>query len=307
MLTYQSFHSLPIGVKLGSLLSVLRPLCWGAADILRASARGEQPPYGYPQVLDVQTGSEGPVSTADRSVSQWLLDGLKTAFPYANWILLSEETVKTQAVTDQPLATEWLWIIDPLDGTCDFLQGTGEYAMHLALVHGQRPVFGAVLLPEVSELWLGIVGKATWCEDRDGRCKPVTLSTRQGLSEMILVVSRNHYDKRLEKLITSLGPKDMSFAGSVGYKVAAILRGDADLYISLSGHSAPKDWDMAAPEAILLAAGGRFTHADGRQLRYNSGDIRQAGCLVASHGICHSMLLEVTTSAMAAIDPGFQL
>ncbi|NDC36416.1 MAG: 3'(2'),5'-bisphosphate nucleotidase CysQ, partial [Synechococcaceae bacterium WB9_2_112] len=68
---------------------------------------------------------------------------------------------------------------------------------------------------------------------------------------------------------------------------------------------APKDWDMAAPEAVLLAAGGAFSHADGRPLSYNDGDIRQAGCLIASHGPSHGELCAKAAAAMAAIDPGF--
>jgi 3'(2'), 5'-bisphosphate nucleotidase len=87
--------------------------------------------------------------------------------------------------------------------------------------------------------------------------------------------------------------------------VATILRGQTDLYISLSGRSAPKDWDMAAPHAVLEAAGGAFTHADGAPLLYNTGDIRQAGCLIASHGASHAELCQRATTAMATIDPGF--
>ena len=76
---------------------------------------------------------------------------------------------------------------------------------------------------------------------------------------------------------------------------------------ALSGRSAPKDWDMAAPEAVLRAAGGAFSHADGRSLTYNSGDVRQAGCLIASHGPAHAELCERAAAAMAVIDPGFDL
>jgi len=129
-----------------SLLAELRRLAWGAADILRAYARGEQPPYGFPPAMSVDHGGEGPVSAADLAVNRWLLDGLAGAFPDAGWTLLSEETAAEVLVPGQPLDADWLWILDPLDGTKDFLQGTGEYAVHLALVHGQRPVLGVVLL-----------------------------------------------------------------------------------------------------------------------------------------------------------------
>jgi 3'(2'), 5'-bisphosphate nucleotidase len=256
------------------------------------------------------------VSAADLAVNQWLLEGLAAAFPNAPWTLLSEETAKEQLTPGQPLAAEWLWILDPLDGTKDFLQGTGEYAVHLALARHGEPVLGVVLLPEMEELWFGLLadgagaagaaGRA-WCENRSGDRRPASLSPRRELGELVLVASRNHRDQRLEQLLVALALGDTRAIGSVGGKVATILRGETDLYISLSGKSAPKDWDMAAPEAVLRAAGGAFSHADGRALRYNDGDIRQAGCLIASHGASHRELCERAAAAMATIDPGFQV
>jgi 3'(2'), 5'-bisphosphate nucleotidase len=127
------------------------------------------------------------------------------------------------------------------------------------------------------------------------------------LAELIPVTSRSHRDDRLEELMGCLGVAQGLARGSVGGKIGAILRGETDLYISLSGRTAPKDWDMAAPEAVLLAAGGAFSHADGRPLLYNSGDSRQAGCLIASHGKAHQALCEAASAAMACIDPAFPL
>ena len=296
----------PTGISTDALLAELRRLCWGAADILLAYGRGEQPPYGFPKALSVDEGGEGPVSAADLAVNQWLLDGLNQAFPSAPWTLLSEETAKEQLTPGQPLDAEWLWILDPLDGTKDFLQGTGEYAVHLALAHRGEPVLGVVLLPVLEELWFGLVPEArAWCEDRSGQQRPARLSSRHALGELVLVASRNHRDQRLEQLLAALALGDTKAIGSVGGKVATILRGETDLYISLSGNSAPKDWDMAAPEAVLRAAGGAFTHADGRALSYNDGDVLQAGCLIASHGAAHLQLCERAAAAMATIDPGF--
>ena len=296
----------PPGIEEKQLLADLRRLCWGAADILLAYGRGEQPPYGFPKALSVDEGGEGPVSAADLAVNQWLLDGLAQAYPDAGWTLLSEETAKEQLTAGEPLDAEWLWILDPLDGTKDFLQGTGEYAVHLALVHRGEAVLGVVLQPLLEDLWFGLVpeGRA-WRENRAGEQQPAQLSRRQALSEMVLVTSRNHRDQRLEQLLEALALGDTKAIGSVGGKVATILRGETDVYISLSGKSAPKDWDMAAPEAVLKAAGGAFTHADGAPLRYNTGDVRQAGCLIASHGVSHQELCEKAAAAMARIDPGF--
>jgi len=121
----------------------------------------------------------------------------------------------------------------------------------------------------------------------------------------VLVASRSHRDERLERLVKALELADARAVGSVGGKVATILRGETDLYVSLSGRSAPKDWDMAAPEAVLRAAGGAFSHADGRPLSYDTGDVRQAGCLIASHGPAHAELCRRAVEAMGEIDPGF--
>ena len=153
----------------------------------------------------------------------------------------------------------------------------------------------------------GLAGSAgeAWCESRAGVRSPVRFSGRRALGELVRVASRNHRDQRLEQLLAALALGDTKAIGSVGGKVATILRGETDLYISLSGKSAPKDWDMAAPEAVLRAAGGAFSHADGRALAYNSGDVRQAGCLIASHGLAHAELCEKAADAMAVIDPGF--
>jgi 3'(2'), 5'-bisphosphate nucleotidase len=298
--------ALPAGVRLEVLLAELRRLCWGAADILRAYARGEAPPHGFPPALSVAEGGEGPVSAADLAVNRWLLDGLAAAFPEAGWTLLSEETAGEQLRAGEPLDADWLWILDPLDGTKDFLQGTGEYAVHLALVRGRRPVLGVVLLPEPEELWFGLpAGGEAWRENRSGERFAPALSGRRQCGELVLVASRSHRDERLERLVAALELGDTRAIGSVGGKVATILRGESDLYVSLSGRSAPKDWDMAAPEAVLLAAGGAFSHADGRPLSYNTGDVRQAGCLIASHGPAHAELCRRAAAAMAVIDPGF--
>ena len=87
--------------------------------------------------------------------------------------------------------------------------------------------------------------------------------------------------------------------GSVGCKVASILRGESDVYISLSGKTSPKDWDMAAPQAIIEAAGGEFTHADVRPLTYQKPDYSQRGCLIASHGKCHKQICKKSMEYLA--------
>tara|TARA_Y100001968_G_scaffold90405_1_gene81354 strand:+ start:1415 stop:2341 length:927 start_codon:yes stop_codon:yes gene_type:complete len=295
--------SLPDGVELKELLNKLRPLCWDAADILMAYARNEQPPHGFSKSLNIKEYKSGPVSAADLAVNTWLIEGLNTNFPYANWTVLSEETAKENDHKDISHIKEWIWILDPLDGTKDFIQGTGEYAVHLALVKDCRPYLGVVLIPEREELWFGIIGNGTWCENRIGERTSVKFSNRNKLKEMILVSSRSHRNKTLEKLIDRLDIASQKSVGSIGCKIGTILRGETDIYLSLSGETAPKDWDMAAPEALLLAAGGQFTHADLRPLIYSSRDFSQGGCLIATHGKKHSYLCKEIMNELSDIDP----
>ena len=283
---------LPQGVDFQNLLERLRVLAWGAADILMAYARDEKPPYGFSKPLNVEDSGDGPVSAADLAVNTWLLNGFQSSFPSANWHILSEENVKDDFKKDLPFKHEWMWIIDPLDGTKDFLKGSGEYAVHLGLVHNNKPILGVVLIPECEELWFGVMGSGTWYEDRMGNKNFPSFSGRIKNNEMILVASRSHRDENLEKLIARMQFLETKAIGSIGCKICSILKGESDIYISLSGKTAPKDWDLAGPEAVLRAAGGEFTHANQQELLYNQSDFAQHGCLIATHGKVHSLLCQ---------------
>ncbi len=282
----------PEDVELTTLLDDLRNLSWAAADVLIAYARGEKPPYGFPKSLTVEEGGDGPVSAADMAVNELLISGLKNNFPYKEWDILSEETSKEKTSQGSYYKKDWCWIIDPLDGTKDFLQGSENYAVHIALVYKKKPTIGIVLIPEKNELWIGIIGNGAWCEDRDGNKKKIAFSERLEIPELILVSSKNHQQSKLQKLISSFCFADTKKIGSVGCKVASILRGESDVYISLSGKTSPKDWDMAAPHALLEAAGGVFSHVDGTKLIYQKQTFDQSGCLIASHGKSHEQICQ---------------
>ena len=179
---------------------------------------------------------------------------------------------------------KWLWVLDPLDGTKDFIQGTKNYALHLSLNYKHKPSIGIVLIPEKNELWVSN-GKEVWCEDKNGLKKKPKLSQNINLSEMTLVTSKNHNNEILKKLIEKINFKKIVVMGSIGCKITSILRGESDLYLCLSlpGKSAPKDWDFAAPAALLKAAGGAITYLDNKELVYNQPKFEQKGIIVASN------------------------
>ncbi len=294
---------LPEGVDLKNLLEVLRSFSWGASDILKAYARGEQPPFGYSKSFSVQDADKGPVTSADLAVNNWLINGFRSEFPAVDWLVITEESISQKIYTDSELTSKWVWMIDPLDGTKDFIQGTGDYAMHIGLLYEGTPILGLVLIPEMDELWIGGIGLGSWCENQKGARREVFFGSRNELHEMILISSRNHRDNNFERLIEGINLGARKIKGSVGCKVVSILKGEADFYVSLSGETAPKDWDMAAPQAVLISAGGFFTHVDETALVYKTHNFAQKGCLIASNGKHHKYLCQELKNRLVEIKP----
>ena len=297
----------PKEVELPTLLDELRKLSWASADVLMAYARGGEPPYGFPKSLTVEEGGDGPVSAADMAVNELLISGLKDNLAFKEWDILSEETSKEKTFQQDNYKKDWCWILDPLDGTKDFLQGSENYAVHIALAYKKKPKIGIVLIPEKNELWFGIVGIGAWFENRDGSKNHFSFSDRLDISKLILVSSKNHQQSKLNNLLSTLCFGETKKIGSVGCKVASILRGEADVYISLSGKTSPKDWDMAAPHALIEAAGGKFTHADGAKLTYQNPNYSQTGCLIASHGKSHKIICEKAMNFFSIEEPNYRV
>ncbi len=281
---------------LDEISAIARAIGWGASDILRSYYRGE-PSTGN---LNIQEKVGGPVTAADIAVNTYILEKLQASLGIEDFGYLTEETYQSQTLL--PIDHSWVWIIDPLDGTRDFIDKTGEYAIHIALVHQGRPVLAVVAWPEAEKLFYAIKNGGTYEETRDGSTTQVQVSDRNSLVDLTLVVSRTHRDQRFNQLLQQLPCQNQRAVGSVGCKVGTIVEQKADVYISISGKSAPKDWDMAAPELILTEAGGKFTHLDGQPLKYNQGDVNQWGCLIASNGHCHEDLCDRIQQILALID-----
>jgi len=276
---------------LSEILTITRQVGWGAASLLSSYYHGT----GEKANLDVKYKDNEPVTVADLAVSEYILSQLQTALGHKDFGYISEETYKSQQGKNP---SEWVWIIDPLDGTKDFIHKTGEYAIHIALVQGTQTMLAVVAVPETQKLYYATRGGGTFIETASGSV-PVRLDATKNIQDLILVVSRSHRNNRLEYLLQHLPCQHQKAIGSVGCKIAAIGEQQADVYISLSGKSAPKDWDMAAPELILTEAGGKFTHFDCTPLKYNTGDIHQWGELLASNYQNHEVLCQEAQNILA--------
>ena len=273
---------LPSGVDINNLIDDLRTFSWEAAKILINYSNMLRDSKNKEYIIK-NNSDESPVTKADLEANELIMRRINEKYKYINWEILSEETVKINSKNTN-INAKWLWVLDPLDGTKDFIQGTKNYALHLALNYKKNPYIGIVLIPEKNELWISN-GTEVWCEGKNGLKRKPKLSKNINLSEMTLVTSKNHNNEVLKKLIEKINFKKVVVMGSIGCKITSILRGESDLYICLSlpGKSSPKDWDFAAPAALLKAAGGAITSLENKDLVYNQPKFEQKGVIVASN------------------------
>ncbi len=273
---------LPSGVDINNLIDDIRIFSWEAGDILLYYSKLLEN-SDYKKNILKNNNEDDPVTLADLKVNEIIIKRINEKYQNINWDILSEENVKISSnVFDSE--KDWIWVLDPLDGTKDFIQGTGNYAMHLALNYKHKPYIGFVLIPDKNQLWIAD-GKKTWCEKRDrSKYTPIFLKNKN-LQDMTLVTSKNHGNEILRKLIHKINFCKVETMGSIGCKIASIVKGDSDIYICLSlpNKSSPKDWDFAAPDSILKAAGGAITNLDNQELSYGKNNFEQKGIIVATN------------------------
>ena len=275
---------LPCGVNIENLINDLRIFSWEASEIFLNYSQILKDSKDKSNILK-NDNNEDPVTLVDLKVNEFIIQRINAKYKDINWDILSEENAKI-APQNSCNNKDWIWVLDPLDGTKDFIQGTKNYAMHLALNYKKKPYLGIVLIPEMNELWISN-GEKVWCEKKDGFKSNPTSSKKKDLGEMVIVTSKNHNNKSLRSLIDKINFKKVIIMGSIGCKIASILRGESDVYICLSmpGKSSPKDWDFAAPEAILRTAGGQITSLENEELIYGSSNYEHGGIIVASNNI----------------------
>ena len=245
-------------------------------------------------------GVDDPVTAADHAANQHLVLGLRRAFPSDG--ILAEESHDDGARQQR----RRVWIVDPLDGTKEFIGRIGEFSIMVGLAIEGVAALGVVYQPVADLLYRGAPGLLAEVV-QGGVARPLAVSTVADPARMRLVASRSHRDPLVDAIRQQLGIRQDRPSGSVGLKVGLLATGECDLYI----HPAPglKEWDTCAPDAILRAAGGTISDAWGRQLRYNKADVRQRQGLAASNGAIHSQIVAATAAAAEAAgytaDDGF--
>lgn len=228
-----------------------------------------------------------PVTEADRSANQHIVNRIRARFPDDG--ILSEESKDDLARLNQTR----VWIIDPLDGTKEFIARNGEFSIMIGLAVAGHPVLGVVQQPATGLLYAGAVGQGAFLYE-DGERVELTVSDLADIKAMTMVSSRSHRQQIVDRIRAQLNITRERVSGSVGLKVGLITRQLADLYI----HPSPgcKEWDLCAPQALLEAAGGRITDCWGNPLRYNKRDVRAHNGLIATNGVLHDQVVEVVAA-----------
>lgn len=236
-------------------------------------------------------GVNDPVTAADHAANQYLVDGLRRAFPSDG--ILSEEGHDDQA----RMQRRRVWIIDPLDGTREFIDHINEFSIMVGLAIEGEAALGVVYQPVADLLYRGAPGLLAEMVE-GGVVRPLAVSAVADPAQMRLVASRSHRDPLVGAIRQQLAITQDRPSGSVGLKVGLLASGQCDLYI----HPAPglKEWDTCAPEAILRAAGGAIGDVWGRPLVYNKRDVRQRQGLTASNGLFHRQIVAAAAAAAEA-------
>ena len=230
-------------------------------DIARQAAREILEVYAGAELAAQSKSDASPLTAADVRAHRLIVEALGELTPEAP--VLSEESVHT------PFAqrSHWrrYWLVDPLDGTREFLSRNGEFTVNIALIEGHAPALGVVHVPVTDTSYRGLPGTGAWRQKGGGAAEPIHVAARAG-SPLRVAGSRSHRGDTLDEFLARVGPHRLLSLGS-SLKFCLVAEGGADVYPRLSP---TREWDTAAAHAIVTAAGGVVCRLDGGPLEYNT-------------------------------------
>ena len=226
---------------------------------------------------DVEEKSDdNPVTSADLAADTELRKRFARRFPNDGW--LSEETVDSR----ERLNRERVWVVDPLDGTKEFVKGFPEFAISIALVEGREPRIAAVYNPARKDLFTAEKGRGAF---RNG--STMRISSRGSLAGCRILASRSEFSQQTLAPLEEWGGH-VEAVGSIAFRLALLAAGDADVAISLR----PKnEWDICAGGLLVTEAGGKITDLKGTGFSFNQENPLVQGVLAASPAM-HSLALD---------------
>jgi len=223
----------------------------------------------YAQASEVRMKEDrSPVTAADGAAEERILEQLTKLTPGIP--VVAEEAAAAGRIPD--VGDDPFWLVDPLDGTKEFISKNGEFTVNIALIEQRRPVMGVVVAPAVGKTWWGARGHGATKRQADGSVHDIRVRKappRGGVA----VASRSHRDAATNQWLESKGITDTVAAGS-SLKFCLVAEAAADYYPRFGP---TMEWDTGAGHAVLAAAGGRVTTVDGAPFLYNKPDFRNAG------------------------------
>jgi len=237
---------------------------WLPSVIEIADAAGREIMRIYQTAFDVTLKDDrSPLTEADLAAQRIIAAGLNKVTP--DIAMLGEESPRQQFAQRH----DWprLWLVDPLDGTREFVKRNGEFTVNIALVERSEPVLGVVFAPARGVLYAAARGCGAFRRDADGQRAPIHV--KQSAPETLRILgSRSHGDAVLDRMLERLGKHERISVGSA-LKFGLLAEGSGDLYVRRGPTS---EWDTAAGQAVVLEAGGCVVDLNGVPLRYNARD-----------------------------------
>lgn len=221
----------------------------------------------YKTTVTVKNKDDGsPLTEADRLSHNFIYNGLKALYP--SLPIISEESDNISY--EERKKWEYFWLVDPLDGTKEFIKGNGEFTINIALIQGEKPVIGVIYAPVKNELYFAVKGKGAFKTVNDETLQYIR-ANRNNNNGLTAVCSRSHTSRELEDYLATIGVKERISAGS-SLKFCLVSEGKADLYPRLG---TTMEWDTAAGQIIVEEAGGEVVEFKTQKpLTYNKETLK---------------------------------
>lgn len=261
-----------------ALLDVMIEAARDAASVIRAV---------YETAFEVEYKSPSdPVTLADQRANELICARLGAAFPGVPVVAEESDPESYRHFRD----SDRIFFVDPLDGTREFVLRNGEFVVMLGLVDGERATHGVIYAPTSDAVWAAERGTGAFHLTRGGTRSQIGVSSVASLDGARIMVSRSHRSYELEQALNRSLSTQFILRGSAGLKAAEVADGSGDGYAALGPSG--KRWDVCAPEALILAAGGAFSDLRGAVFDYRVPDLTNHNGICAANPRLHRELLE---------------
>ncbi|MBI1661917.1 MAG: 3'(2'),5'-bisphosphate nucleotidase CysQ [Nitrosopumilus sp.] len=223
---------------------------------------------------------DSPITEADLKSNEII----KKILSQSQYDILSEEDKDDQ----NRLLKETIWIVDPLDGTSDFIDKTGEFTVMIALVKNKKPILGVIAWPTENTLFVAQEESGAF-RHSNGEWRKISVTKTNDLSKCRTVGSRHHLSDKEKSFIKKLGIEDFTSIGS-SLKVGKIASGEAEAYITTTNKM--KEWDTAASYCIISEAGGKMTDILGNDITYNNKEVHHQNGILVTNKIIHQTIVD---------------